>query len=426
VLTRHTVVESAALENGPPASVVPASLPAAEARPAPWDSSDLFPPKPEQGEYGWRFRGRSQACTRDELIERCRSSNGEVDLVWTPETPRLVPPAEVPWLLEPLRRRARGDLRHNLRIDAGMLAIFVAYLYYTLWWLRLPSIPPLYLAMFLVFAIVPAAQDIWALARLRKSFGYLAEQAAALRYGVWLGGRRIVASYLVAGALVAVWAAQVAVDAYGPPRTQTAELAPSIAAAGLVKPAVHQGEWWRLLTAELLHGHWLHIGLNVLSLLAVGRLLEVHASPVYVSTVFLISAFTASLASLYLSPGVISVGASGGIMGLVGFLAVLGYRRRRVLPRGFLKSISLSIALTAGAGLVAYQLVDNAAHLGGLVGGVILGLIYVRHRHDATEYQLRPSTPARVAGYFSCAILFGLTLLTIWLLLRARLQGVAA
>jgi membrane associated rhomboid family serine protease len=416
------------LENGPPASVVPASLPDPEARPAPWDSPELFPPKPEQGEYGWRSRGRSQACaTREELIERCRSSKGEpVDLVWTPEAPRLVPPAEVPWLLEPLRHRARGDIRHNVRIDAAMLAIFVAYLYYTLWWLKLPSVPPLYLAMFLLFAIVPAAQDIWALSRLRKSFGFLAEQAATLRYGVWLGGRRIVASYLVAGALVAVWAAQFVVDAYGPPRTQTAVLAPSIASAGLVKPAVHQGEWWRLLTAELLHGHWLHLALNVLSLLAVGRLLEVHASPVYVATVFLISAFTASLASLFLAPGVTSVGASGGIMGLVGFLAVLGYRRRRVLPRGFMKSISLSIALTAGAGLVAYQLVDNAAHLGGLVGGVALGLIYVRRRHDGTEYQLRPSTPARIAGMLSGVILLGLTVLTIWLVLRERLRGVAA
>jgi membrane associated rhomboid family serine protease len=402
-------------------------LPAPEARPAPWDSTELFPPKPEQGEYGWRYRGRSQACTRDELIEQCRSSKVEpIDLVWTPETERLVPPAEVPWLLEPLRHRARGDLRHNLRIDAAMLAIFVAYLYYALWWLKLPSIPPLYLAMFLLFAIVPAAQDIWALSRLRKSFGFLAEQASALRYGVWLGGRRIVASYVLAGALVAVWAAQVVVDGFAPSRAPTTELATSIGAAGLVKPAVRDGEWWRLLTAELLHGHWLHIGLNVLSLLAVGRLIEVHASPVYVATVFLMSAFFASLASLLLSPGVTSVGASGGIMGLVGFLAVLGYRRRRVLPRGFMKSISLSIALTAGAGIVAYQLVDNAAHLGGLLGGVVLGLIYVRRRHDGTEYQLRPSTPARIAGILSGVILLGLTFLTIWLVLRARLQGVAA
>jgi MYXO-CTERM domain-containing protein len=185
-----------------------------------------------------------------------------------------------------------------------------------------------------------------------------------------------------------------------------------------------QGQWWRLLTAEMLHGHWLHVILNVLSLLAVGRLLEVHASPVYVSTVFLLSAAAASTASLFLARGA-SVGASGGIMGLIGFLAVLGYRRRRAVPRGFMKAISLSIALTAGAGIVAYEVVDNAAHLGGLLAGVVLGFIYIRRRHDDTEYRLRPSTPARIAGGLSGLILLAITFFTIWIVLRARLQGVA-
>jgi membrane associated rhomboid family serine protease len=275
----------------------------------------------------------------------------------------------------------------------------------------------MYLAMFLLFAVFPSAQDIWALSRLRKSFGYLAEQAAALRYGVWLGGRRIVASYLVAGALAAVWAAQLVVG-----------LSESIHAAGLEKPLVReQGQWWRLISAEFLHGHWLHVILNVLSLLAVGRLLEVHAGPVYVSTVFLLSAAAASVASVFLAPGVASVGASGGIMGLIGFLAVLGYRRRRVLPRGFMKAISLSIALTAGAGIVAYQVVDNAAHLGGLSAGVVLGLIYVRRRRqNDTEYRLTPSPAARIAGALSGLILLAFAFFTIWMVLRTRLQGVHA
>ena len=401
------------MESGPTVSVTPAPG-ATPARPAPWDAPDIFPPKPADADYGWRSRGRSHPCSREELIERCRSSAAGrqfVELVWKPDTPRMAPPAEVPWLIDPLRQRARADLRYNLRIDAYVLLLGVAYIWYM--YSRRPElrIPPLYLAVFLLFAIVPAAQDVWALSRLRRSFAYLAEQAAALRYGVWLGARRIVASYFVGGALLAVWAAQLVV---GVPE--------SVAAAGLDKALVRANqEPWRLLTAEFLHGHWFHVGLNLLSLLAVGRLVEVHGSPVYLPIVFLFSAVSASLASVWLQPGTTSVGASGAIMGLIGFLAVMGYRRRHALPRGFMKWISLSIALTAGAGLVAHEVVDNAAHLGGLLGGALLGLVYVGRRGEG--YRLAPSTLARVAGWMSAVLLGLATFLTIWLVLQSRLRG---
>ncbi|CAA9392049.1 MAG: hypothetical protein AVDCRST_MAG64-2066 [uncultured Phycisphaerae bacterium] len=414
--TRGRAVELPGLESSPPASVVQLASQAAareSARRAPWDAPDLFPPRPDTGEYGWRAGGKAKSCTRDELVARCHA--GPVDLVWTPDEPRMVPPAEVPWLLEPLRRRARGDLRFNLRVDAVMLLAGVAYLWQ--WGARTQ---PLYLTMFVLFAVVPAAQDLWAVARLRRSFAYLAEQAAALRYGVWLGARRIVATYFVAASLVAVWAAQVVVAAQE--SLLRVNPRPSILAAGLVKPLARQGEWWRLLTAELLHGHWLHVGMNLLSLLAVGRLLEVHASPAYLPIVFLFSAVSASLASLYLSPGTTSVGASGAVMGMIGFLAVLGYRRREVLPRGFMKSISLSIALTAAAGLVAHRHIDNAAHLGGLAGGVLLGLAYASGRRGDDEYRLTPSRPSRLAGALAGAALAAVTFWTIWLILRVRLQ----
>lgn len=415
--TGRRTVESSGLESSSSASVVQLATQAAAgvARHAPWESADLFPPRPETGDYGWRARGRSQPCSKEQLIARCRAGGPPVDLVWTPDAPRMVPPAEVPWLLEPIRRRARADLRFDLRLDAALLLMGVVYL--GQWGDRTH---PVAVVMFVLFAVVPTAQDLWALSRLRRSFGYLAEQAAALRYGVWLGARRIVATYFVAAAMVAVWAAQVVVAAQ--PSLLEINPRPSILAAGLVKRLARQGEWWRLLTAELLHGHWLHFGINLLSLLAVGRLVEVHASPAYLPIVFLFSAVTASIASLWWDPLRDSVGASGAILGMIGFLAVLGYRRRDVLPRGFMKSISLSVALTAGAGLVAREHIDNAAHLGGLLGGAVLGFVYVGRRAD--EYRLTPSRSSRLAGGLAGLLLAGLTFWTIWLVLRERLQGV--
>src|SRR5204863_2387757 len=129
-----------------------------------------------------------------------------------------------------------------------------------------------------------------------------------------------------------------------------------------------------------------------LALLALGRLVEMHGHPLYLPTVFLFSALCASAASFYVT-AVTSIGASGGIMGLVGFLAVIGLRRRHVVPRGFLKAIAMSVALTAGTGLVAHQFIDNAAHAGGLVGGLLLGAVYVtRPRGGPGQLRRTPST----------------------------------
>jgi membrane associated rhomboid family serine protease len=76
-------------------------------------------------------------------------------------------------------------------------------------------------------------------------------------------------------------------------------------------------------------------------------------------------------------PNSTSVGASGGIMGLVGFLAVIGYRRKEVLPAGFFKSILINICFIGVIGLVGFAVIDNAAHLGGLVAGVVCGVVFI-------------------------------------------------
>ncbi|MCV4726153.1 rhomboid family intramembrane serine protease, partial [Escherichia coli] len=73
--------------------------------------------------------------------------------------------------------------------------------------------------------------------------------------------------------------------------------------------------------------------------------------------------------SIFFLPEPTSVGASGGIMGLIGYLAIYGYRRRRQLPPDFLKTMLINIGFIAAFGLIAYEFVDNFAHLGGFVAG---------------------------------------------------------
>lgn len=157
----------------------------------------------------------------------------------------------------------------------------------------------------------------------------------------------------------------------------------SIEAAGLVKSAVWDGEVWRLLTCATLHVNFMHIWMNGHALVGFGRMIESLTNRAYLTIVFLPSALCGSVFSLLLMPNTTSVGASGGLMGLVGFLAVLGYRRKEILPSGFFKSILINICFMGVIGLVGFAIIDNAAHLGGLLAGVVCGLIFIKKDVDA-------------------------------------------
>lgn len=145
-----------------------------------------------------------------------------------------------------------------------------------------------------------------------------------------------------------------------------------------MKSAVWDGEIWRLFTCVTLHVNFMHIWINGQALIGLGKMIESLTHPAYLGVVFLPSALCGSIFSLLLMPNATSVGASGGLMGLVGFLAVLGYRRKEVLPSGFLKSILMNICFMGVIGLFGFAIIDNAAHLGGLVAGVVCGRILIK------------------------------------------------
>ena len=389
----------------PPAAPTQAPPPAPAARP-PWDRHELFSQRPAEPPYGFIVRGVRTGATPEELFARCRGATPHVDLVWTPEFPRLIPPAEVPWLLPAVRDRTRDNLRYNVRNGLAQLLIWstVGAFYF------LTGMPlPLLAIIVLMLGVLPVVQPLTGLWRMRRDpDGYTREQAGILRYQMWLGTRRATATMVLAGSLVLVGATQFLVG-----------MDRGVLAAGLVKSAVRDGQAWRLLTCELLHGNLVHLAFNLFALLALGRLVEMHGHPLYLPTVFLFSALCASGASYWFTTST-SVGASGGIMGLVGFLAVIGLRRRHVVPRGFLKSMALSVALTAATGLVAHEYIDNAAHAGGLAGGLLLGLVYVSRHTGANDLRLTPSTLAKIAGVVSAAAIAAATVATEVLLVAAR------
>lgn len=141
-------------------------------------------------------------------------------------------------------------------------------------------------------------------------------------------------------------------------------------------PKTLTGQWWRLLTYMFMHGGILHIAFNMWCLWDLGALAESLYGRVTYGAIYIITGAGAGLASVAWNPGVLSVGASGAIFGLAGALIASFYLGEFSLPsialRGTLRSLLIFAAFNLLFGTM-FAGVDNAAHVGGLVIGLILG-----------------------------------------------------
>ncbi len=158
-------------------------------------------------------------------------------------------------------------------------------------------------------------------------------------------------------------------------------LVPNVAQLALQDNSlVLQGQYWRLFTAMFLHGSIMHIFLNMLSLFFIGRIVEALYGPVRYLTIYFLSGIAGGLLYLLTSPaGLPLVGASGAIFGVFGALGVFYIINRRALGaygRGaianwfFWIGLNLIFGFTVGSGFIAM-----AAHIGGLIAGMILGWV---------------------------------------------------
>jgi membrane associated rhomboid family serine protease len=198
-----------------------------------------------------------------------------------------------------------------------------------------------------------------------------------------------------------------------------AGIEPSIYQAGFVKQAfLHDGEYWRILTGATMHAGLLHVGMNGYALYSFGRLIELLSNRAHLAIVFLISAVGGGVLSLIFVPEGISVGASGGIVGLIGYLAVYAFRRRAFISAEFRKSLLINIGFILVFGLVLYQVIDNFWHIGGLITGAVYGFIQI----PGDEYvdPRTASSTTKIAGYAALGIYIAASILSILLLLKAR------
>jgi rhomboid protease GluP len=142
------------------------------------------------------------------------------------------------------------------------------------------------------------------------------------------------------------------------------------------RPVTLAGGEWRLLTNVFLHIGIIHLLFNMYALLYIGLLLEPHLGRLRFAAAYLLTGIAASTASLYWHDMTVSAGASGAIFGMYGvFLAML--------TTNFIEKSARKALLTSIAVFVGYNLmnglkggIDNAAHIGGLVSGLVIGYVY--------------------------------------------------
>jgi len=143
-------------------------------------------------------------------------------------------------------------------------------------------------------------------------------------------------------------------------------------------PLTLGGQWWRLLSSAFLHANILHIALNMWAFLNLGILAELLFGRRNFVVLYLFCALGGSIASVWWHAAVVGVGASGAIFGIAGaLLPALAFQRNqrlRAAMRSNLTSIALFVFYNLAFGAAASH-IDNAAHLGGLVTGALLGAL---------------------------------------------------
>ncbi|HEY8559680.1 MAG TPA: rhomboid family intramembrane serine protease [Pyrinomonadaceae bacterium] len=170
----------------------------------------------------------------------------------------------------------------------------------------------------------------------------------------------------------------------------------SVVLAGFVKQFFREGQYWRILTGAALHGGLIHLAFNCYALYVLGKLIETLSNRAHLAIVFLLSALGGGILSLIFLPEIPSVGASGGIVGFLGYLTVYGFKRRKLLPEGFLKNMLFNVGLIAFVGIFLMSNVDNFGHLGGLIAGAVYGLIQIPS--DLYRDPREISGPTRIFG----------------------------
>lgn len=148
---------------------------------------------------------------------------------------------------------------------------------------------------------------------------------------------------------------------------------------------VVSGQYWRWVTAMFLHAGWLHIAFNMWALYDLGPVCESLYGPAKYLTLYLATGVVGNIAASLTGTSVI--GASGALFGLLGLLVTYGLRRRDSASQQ-LRAQAMRWIIYALIWTFVIPGISMAAHIGGLVGGVVFGYM-ISDEPPLTEARIR-------------------------------------
>lgn len=164
-------------------------------------------------------------------------------------------------------------------------------------------------------------------------------------------------------------------------------------------PLTTTGDWWRLLTSAFVHFGIFHIALNMWALYAVGKFTERLYGNLSFLLIYLFSAVLSGLSSIWWNHEAAAAGASGAIFAIYGALMAYLLFQRAAFPHGavqrLLRSTTGFVILNIVFGF-SVKGISNAAHLGGLAAGFVLGAVMARPLNPARRKAL--TIPKLLAG----------------------------
>lgn len=156
---------------------------------------------------------------------------------------------------------------------------------------------------------------------------------------------------------------------------ETADVGALILAGANVKAVTSAGDWWRLVSSTFLHVGLLHLALNMYGLWVLGRLVEQFLGSARMFVVYMAAGIGGSAASLLFGGPGTTMGASGAVFGLLGAAVAELALHRSSYPRRWSGALLGNLIFLAAANVVIglmYPVIDQSAHLGGLVVGALL------------------------------------------------------